>query len=65
MPLFNYQLKSRIHDLKLEGLIENDSPLLKKSVVSLYCKCTIPNLNYGKGEDKDCNNCNKPLREAL
>ena len=28
-------------------------------VVSLFCKCKIPNLNYGKGESKKCNKCGK------
>ena len=43
----------------LEDYAETKQLIIPDVVVSLYCKCKIPNLNYGKGESKKCNKCGK------
>lgn len=41
--------------------LSNSPKEVKGTVKGLYCPCTIPRLNYGKGESKCCSRCNLPL----
>ena len=70
MPRFDKQLQSRIHDLKLQGLIDKKNKLLPDankqeqcdihSVVDTFvCQCKVKECSVLKG--KDCVRCGKPI----
>ena len=47
-------LESKILALNIDDVSNN--------VVSLFCPCIVPSLNYGLTADYKCNKCNRPLK---
>lgn len=50
----DYALCKQVKKLNIDDVSNN--------VVSFFCACTVPSLNYGLTADFKCNKCNRPLK---